>query len=97
MPGSSHCGFLLTTAGTDRDSICWEVHQKALDIIEGRKDDPRFYPVLYGLPDDADWTDEKNWYKANPSLDKTISIDKVRDAFASPRPPLMRTCSVNCA
>ena len=73
--------FLLTTAGTDRNSICWEVHQKALDIIEGRKDDPRFYPVLYGLPDDADWTDEKNWYKANPSLDQTISIDKVRDAF----------------
>lgn len=73
--------FLLTTAGTDRNSICWEVHQKALDIIEGRKDDPRFYPVLYGLSDDADWTDEKNWYKANPSLDKTISIDKVRDAF----------------
>ena len=73
--------FLLTTAGTDRNSICWAVHQKALDIIEGRKDDPRFYPVLYGLPDDADWTDERNWYKANPSLDKTISIDKVRDAF----------------
>ena len=73
--------FLLTTAGTDRNSICWEVHQKALDIIEGRKDDPRFYPVLFGLPDDADWTDERNWYKANPSLDQTITIDKVRDAF----------------
>ena len=60
--------FLLTTAGTDRNSICWEVHQKALDIIEGRKDDPRFYPVLYGLPDDADWTDEKNWYKPRDSV-----------------------------
>ena len=73
--------FFLTTAGTDRNSICWEVHQKAIDIIEGRKDDPRFYPVVFGLPDDADWTDEKNWYKANPSLDQTITIDKVRDAF----------------
>ena len=71
----------LTTAGTDRNSICWEMHQKALDIIEGRKHDPRFYPVVFGLPDDADWTDEKNWYKANPSLDYTIAIDKVRDAF----------------
>ena len=73
--------FFLTTAGTDRNSICWEVHQKALDILEGRKADPRFYPVIFGLPDDADWTDEKNWYKANPSLDQTISIDKVRDAY----------------
>ena len=73
--------FLLTTAGTDRNSICWEVHQKALDILEGRKIDPRFYPVLFGLPDDADWTSEENWYRANPSLDHTITIDKVRDAF----------------
>ena len=24
--------FLITTAGTDRNSICWEVHQKAQDI-----------------------------------------------------------------
>ena len=73
--------FLLTTAGTDRNSICWEVHQKALDILDGRKIDPRFYPVLFGLPDDADWTSEENWYRANPSLDHTITIDKVRDAF----------------
>lgn len=73
--------FFLTTAGTDRESICWEVHQKALDVLEGRKADPRFYPVIFGLPEDADWTDEKNWYKANPSLGHTITIDKVRDSF----------------
>ena len=73
--------FFLTTAGTDRNSVCWEVHQKALDILEGRKHDPRFYPVVYGLPDDADWQDEQNWYKCNPSLGYTITIDKVRDAY----------------
>ncbi len=73
--------FFLTTAGTDRNSICWEVHQKALDVLEGRKVDPRFYTVIFGLPDDADWTSEANWYKANPSLGHTITIDKVRDAF----------------
>ena len=73
--------FFLTTAGTDRNSICWEVHQKALDLIEGRKHDPRFYPVVYGLPDEEDWQDEANWYKANPSLGYTIDIEKVRDAY----------------
>ena len=73
--------IFLTTAGTDRNSICWEVHSKALDVLEGRKHDPRFYPVVFGLPDDADWQDEKNWYLANPSLDYTITIDKVRDAY----------------
>ena len=63
------------------NSICFEVHQKALDLIEGRKKDPRFYPVVFGLADGDDWQDEKNWYKANPSLDHTISIEKVRDAY----------------
>jgi phage terminase large subunit-like protein len=77
--------FLITTAGTDRNSICWEVHQKAMDILEGRKIDPTFYPVIYGTPDDADWGQEENWYKANPSLGHTIDIEKVRNAYLSAR------------
>ena len=70
--------FLITTAGTDRNSICWEVHQKAEDILAGRKFDPTFYPVIYGIDDNADWADERNWYKANPSLDVTVDIENPR-------------------
>ena len=73
--------FLITTAGTDRESICFELHAKAVDILNGRRADPTFYPVVYGLADDDDWTDEANWYKANPSLGHTIQIDRVREAF----------------
>ena len=73
--------FLITTAGTDRNSICYELHMKAMDIMTGRKIDPTFYPVVYGLADDDDWHDEANWYKANPSLGHTIQIDRVRDAY----------------
>lgn len=75
--------FLITTAGNDRNSICWEIHQKAEDILRGKKIDPTFYPVIYGIDDNDDWTDEKNWYKANPSLGHTIDIEKVRAAFLS--------------
>ena len=75
--------FLITTAGTDRNSICYEQHQKALDVIEGRKIDPTFYPVIYGIGDNDDWGDERNWYKANPSLGYTIDIEKVRNAHIS--------------
>lgn len=77
--------FLITTAGTDRNSICYEVHQKAEDILRGKKIDPTFYPVIYGIKDEDDWTNEKNWYKANPSLGHTIDIEKVRVAFLSAR------------
>ncbi len=75
--------FLITTAGTDRTSICYEQHQKAEDILAGRKVDPTFYPVIYGLPDDAPWDTEDSWYRANPSLGYTIDIDKVRSACQS--------------
>ena len=77
--------FLITTAGTDRHSVCFEQHQKAEDILCGRKPDPTFYPVIYGAEDDADWTSEEVWYRANPSLGHTIDIGKVRNACLSAR------------
>lgn len=73
--------FIITTAGNDKNSICYELHTKALDIMNGRKKDTTFYPVVYGLTEEDDWTDEANWYRANPSLGYTIQIDRVREAF----------------
>ena len=72
--------FLITTAGTDRHSICWEVHQKAEDILAGRKIDPTFYPVIYGAGENEDWTDPKVWQKANPSMGITVDIEKIQVA-----------------
>lgn len=73
--------FIITTAGTDRNSICYEIHTKAKDVLDGRKIDSTFYPVVYGLDLEDDWHDEKNWYKANPSLGYTIKIERVREAY----------------
>jgi phage terminase large subunit-like protein len=75
--------FLITTAGNDTNSICYEVHQKAIDIAEGRKVDPTFYSVIYGAAEDEDWTDPEVWKKANPSLGITVGIDKVQAACES--------------
>ena len=73
--------FIITTAGTDRYSIAYELHTKAIDILEGRRVDPTFYPMVYGLKDDEDWEDEANWYKVNPSLGYTVDIERLRDAY----------------
>ena len=75
--------FLITTAGTDTQSICYETHQKALDILEGRKIDHTFYPVIYGAREGEDWTSPEVWKKANPSLGITVGIDKVQAACDS--------------
>ena len=73
--------FFITTAGNNKNSICYELHLKAEDILENRKNDPTFYPVIFGLDQDEDWHDEKNWYKANPSIGQTIQIERIRESY----------------
>jgi len=58
------------------------MHCKAKDVLDGRRVDPTFLSIMYGLEDDADIEDENNWYKANPSLGHTIQIDRVREHYS---------------
>jgi phage terminase large subunit-like protein len=75
-----------TTSGDDPDrkSIAWEVHEKALSIIQARRkkgdksrDISTWYPVIYSYTGDDIWN-EKRWKKANPSLGTTIRIEDLR-------------------
>ena len=82
--------FLITTAGNDTNSICYEVHQKAIDIAEGRKVDPTFYSVIYGAAENEDWTDPKVW--------KKISSNAWKNSLngTSPVPGIPRSFSLTC-
>lgn len=69
----------ITTAGYDRSSICWEMHQRAVAALQEPDSDPYFYPVIYGAESDEDWTAEATWYKANPNLGISLSIEYLRE------------------
>lgn len=73
--------FLITTAGRDRTSICYEIHCKALAVLDGSKVDPSFYPAVFGIEDGDDWNDEAIWRKVNPSIGVTIPFDTVKAAY----------------
>jgi len=73
--------FIITTAGYDRHSICWELHEYACQVIDGTIDDPTFYGVIYGVPETCDWEDESEWAKANPSIDRIFTLDDLREAY----------------
>ena len=77
--------FLITTAGNDLNSIGYELHQKAVDVLEDRKIDPTFYPVIYAADENDDWTDPEVWKKANPSLGVTVDIEKMKIACENAR------------
>jgi phage terminase large subunit-like protein len=69
----------ITTAGNDRSSICWEMHQRAKEAIRNPDADPTFYGVIYGAEEGDDWTSEEVWAKANPNLGVSVSLDFLRD------------------
>ena len=73
--------WIITTAGDDPDrvSVGWEQHEYAKAILSGEVVDPTWYPVIYGYEGD-DIYNEDNWYKANPSLGTTITVESVREA-----------------
>lgn len=85
--------IVLTTAGDDpdRNSIGWEIHEKARNILKSRSgeldssfDDLVWLPVMYGLPDDPDEVakidiyDEDVWRRCNPNAGVTIPLRTLR-------------------
>jgi len=69
---------VMTTAGYDRNSIAWEIHDYACKVRDGIIKDPTFLPVIYAAPDDADWTDEDVWKACNPALGVFRNLDEMR-------------------
>jgi len=69
----------ITTAGFDRQSICWEQHEYARQVLEGVIEDPSFFGYIAAADQDDDWLDEAVWQKANPSLGVTVKWDYLRN------------------
>lgn len=65
--------IILTTAGWDRQSVCYELHQYAAAVRDGTISDPSFLPVIYAADPNDDWTDPKTWKKANPNYGVSLS------------------------
>jgi phage terminase large subunit-like protein len=66
---------MITTAGFDRNSICWEQHEYARQVAEGVIDDPTFYPAIWAAGADDDWTAPATWAKANPNYGVSVRED----------------------
>ena len=75
----------ITTAGYDRNSICWELHDYGQKIIDGVVEDPTFFPLIFAADEGDEWTDEKVWRKANPNLGVSIKLDFLRRECNAPR------------
>lgn len=73
--------FMITTSGRDRASLCYELHKYSKDVSEGRIPDETWFSLIYGVDYNSDWTDAKEWAKANPSIGQTISLEALESDF----------------
>jgi phage terminase large subunit-like protein len=77
----------ITTAGVQNESpLAWRLHEKTERIRQGVVEDRTFYGRIYGADKADDWTSEKTWIRANPSLKENggfLELAKIRAKYES--------------
>lgn len=63
----------ITTAGWDRLSICYELHERAQQVLEGIVEDDAMFAYIRAADPDDDWTDPAVHARVNPSLGTIFS------------------------
>lgn len=70
--------FTITTAGTDRLSVCYEQHGYAEQVLKRVVEDDTFFAFVASIDDGDDWTSEAAWKKANPNYGVSVKPDDMR-------------------
>jgi len=65
--------FAITTAGWDRQSLCWELHEYAKQVNEGIIKDDTFLGKIFTT--DKDWKTQEAWQEANPNYGISVKLD----------------------
>lgn len=72
--------IVITTAGVyDPESIGWELHVHAQQVLDGVVEDDTFFAIIFAADEGDDWKAETTWEKANPNLDVSVKRDYLQD------------------
>lgn len=70
--------WVITTAGTNRAGICYEVRTFVAKILDRVVEDETQFGIIYGIDDGDDWTSEAALAKANPNWGVSVMPEVVR-------------------
>lgn len=70
--------FMITTAGSDQASVCFEQHDYTRRVLEGTVEDDTLFGFIAGLDEGDDWKDPTNWAKANPNFGVSVKADDLQ-------------------
>jgi phage terminase large subunit-like protein len=71
----------ITTAGSSQESICYREYSYAKRVLDGDVKDDSYFPLIYEVPADADWTDQTLWPLALPSLGHLHELSDYEEEF----------------
>jgi len=77
--------FYITTAGTDRNSVCWASHEYGVKVLEGIVEDDTLFVFIACADEGDDWRNPKTWAKANPNLGISVHLDDLKRKAARAR------------
>lgn len=73
MARQNPLGIVITTAGLDLTSPCYDMRRTCIEVLMGTKQDESDFAAIYELDENDDWTDKRNWLKCNPNLGASVS------------------------
>lgn len=69
--------FIITTAGSDRSSPCYQRHLDVKQLLKGGYKDERLFGIIYTIDDGDDWRDPEVLKKANPNYNVSIEPEGI--------------------
>lgn len=78
MKRSQPLTLIATNAGPNRTCYAWQLHERALRVLEGTSEEETLLPVVYEAPQAMDWQSEEAARAANPSLGSVVIFDQLR-------------------
>jgi phage terminase large subunit-like protein len=75
--------WIITTAGSDHQSICYEKHEKLQHILEGSDENEEFGGIIFGIDKEDDRYVESTWRKANPNWGVSVNPKTFRQEAMS--------------
>ncbi len=65
----------ITTAGFNRASLCWELHEYTQKILNQVSKDDSFFGIIFTIDEGDDWRLPETWSKANPNFGLSVKPD----------------------
>ena len=71
--------IVITTAGFNLFSPCYEMRKVNVEILRGLKEDDTVFAAIYTLDESDDWSNPEVWIKANPNLDISVKREYLQE------------------